>query len=136
MRARDKVIVIALLVPLFLAGIVAGKHHRTKQEAERNNVVFESSDGRWMDFTDNLKGRHFDSVLWTFEAYRFLENQPDVTLVRITERQEGAKDLVEWKVPHGLPSGLARAYLQPITPAQHEEIAKRAKATMEYWERK
>lgn len=136
MKILFRIILVGLFLGLSVIGLVAGKYYRDKQEARLNNVVFESSDGKWTDFTDNLKGRQFGSVAWTFEAYKFSENKPEVTLVRITHRPAGAKDLVEWKVPVGISSGEAKPYPAFTKPAQRDEIFRRAKATIEYWAKK
>jgi hypothetical protein len=136
MKIIIRVILVGLLFLFAVIVVVFGKYYRDRQEAQLNNVVFESSDGVWMDFTDNLKGRHFDSVVWTFEAYKLIKQKPDVTMIRITTRKERSKDLVEWKVPLGTSSGKARPFFSGTMPAQRAEIFKRAKLTLEYWKGK
>ena len=100
------------------------------------NVTFESSDGIWMDFTDNFKGRTFADVLYTFEKYRLLENKPDVTLLRVTQRTPESKDCIEWKVPFARSGGGAKPFLRPLTAKQREEISRRAQAALAYWQSK
>jgi len=111
--------------------------------ARAKDVFFESSDGVWSDFTNDLKGRDFYAVLWTFEHYKMKQNMSDVTLVRITpepknDRKWSKEDREDpkWKVVIGTSSGHARAYFAPNARGETEEVKKRADAASAFWRNK
>lgn len=127
---RSKIAVIFLVFV-----VVTGAHAK--------DVFFESSVGVWSDFTNDLKGRDFYAVLWTFEHYKLKQNRPEVTLVRITlgprnDRKWSKEDREDpkWKVVIGTSSGHIRAYFSPYARGETEEVKKRADAALAFWRNK
>ena len=112
--------------------------------ARKHDVTFESSDGNWTDSTAEAKGRDFKLVLRTFETYRFKQNKPDVTLVRVTALPEDSlfwssedKKNPKWKVPYGKPSGRAK-HGGPSwdTPEERAAISRKADEAYAFWIKK
>jgi hypothetical protein len=108
-----------------------------------HDAAFESSDHIWADNTVKFHGRGFDSVIWTFEEYRYETKNEAVALVRVTpdsrwkflwSKDEKADPM--WKVPVGKSVEL-RPYLgRGLKQAEIDEITSRANAALEYWQKK
>ena len=49
-------------------------------------VGFESSDRRWGDHENQIKGRYFDEIVFYFETYKMHCKEPNVTMVRTTAK--------------------------------------------------
>jgi hypothetical protein len=49
-------------------------------------VAFESSDGKWLDHENLIKGRDFREIVYYFEKYRLRCNASAVTMIRTTPK--------------------------------------------------
>jgi hypothetical protein len=105
------------------------------------DVAFESSDGEWADNEVLMKGRDFEVILSSFEAYRLKCNRPEVSLIRTTEpgwfTDTGSP---KWNVPYRLPSpDIAGGYRQPdcmqggYSQEESVEIRRKAAEAFSYW---
>ena len=84
------------------------------------SVAFQSSDGRWAEAENSLKGPIFNKIVNDFELYKITCNAPNVTLQRLTvqPRRWSGEDLCnnysdpKWYVPlvHNVPPPKALNY--------------------------
>jgi hypothetical protein len=85
------------------------------------DVCFRSNDSNWADSEFNTKGRHYDNMVFYFEAYKLHCNAPNAQLLRTTSKNwfnlfawPNYINHVQWRLPYAEPDPAIGSYF-PIS---------------------
>lgn len=113
------------------------------------DAAFRSSDANWARHEISFKALEFDSIAFSFEAYRYKCQAESAQLVRTTKVRwwnvfalHSYMTNPKWKVPYGepdqrtgsfYPRGMTHCANEGFTPGEREFLSERSAALVRYY---